>query len=294
VRQQKQMSTSLVLFAINRFGEVMRPALKNVILQLFKPGIWEPVESGVIVEQPVSLTVNGEVWLVFMCTPVHLEALAVGFLFNEGIVHTMQDIATVRVCQNGENIDVWLNHTVENPTSWRKTSGCTGGLTTQDPANGSQAAVEGTYSLQAKDINRLVTELFDSQDLYRQVGGVHTSALSNGKEVVVSAEDIGRHNTIDKLAGRCILEGILMEQPVLLSTGRISSEMLQKAARMNIPVVISRTSPSSLSIELAERWGITLIGYARRDRFSVYTHTKRIEYSLASASENGSGSIKTK
>jgi FdhD protein len=254
-----------------------QPASKTITLDLYKAGQWEQVDSGVIVEQPVSLTVNGEVWLVFMCTPVLLEALAIGFLFNEGVVKSMADVASVRVCQNGENIDVWLHHTPEKIENWRRTSGCTGGLTAQDPARTEQPGVVGEFTLPAGSISSLVSNLFDSQDLYRQVGGVHTSALSTGEEIVISAEDIGRHNTIDKLAGRCLMEGIPLNQRILLSTGRISSEMLQKAAHMQVPVVISRTSPSSLSIELADRWGITLIGYARRDRFSVYTHPGRIQ-----------------
>jgi FdhD protein len=268
--------------------EIMQPASKTINLDLYKSGRWEPVEGGVIVEQPVSLTVNGDVWLVFMCTPVAMEALALGFLFNEGVVKTMEDVASVRVCQNGENIDVWLHQSVEKPENWRRTSGCTGGLTSQDPTTSTQTALKNEFHLPAESVRRLVTDLFDSQELYRQVGGVHTSALSTGYEVVVSAEDIGRHNTIDKLAGLCLMEKIPMNQRVLLSTGRISSEMLQKAARMRVPVVISRTSPSSLSVELADRWGITLIGYARKDRFSVYTHPERIQTAdLADQDEAG-------
>jgi FdhD protein len=125
-------------------------------------------------------------------------------------------------------------------------------------------------------IQVLIHKLFESQDLYRQVGGVHTSALSDGNEILVMAEDIGRHNTLDKIAGRCLIEGIDPSGGLLLSTGRISSEMLQKAARLRIAVVISRTSPTSLSVQLADRLGITLIGYARRGTFNVYTHPERV------------------
>ncbi len=122
----------------------------------------------------------------------------------------------------------------------------------------------------------LIQLVFEAQDLYRQSGGVHTSALSDGQRLLVVAEDIGRHNTLDKIAGRCLLEDIRPERRILLTTGRVSSEMLQKTARLGADVVISRTSPSSLAIDLADRWGITLIGYARRDRFNVYTHPHRI------------------
>ena len=122
----------------------------------------------------------------------------------------------------------------------------------------------------------MIEQLFGSQQLYRKVGGVHTSALSDGRRVRVVAEDIGRHNSVDKLAGLLMLEEIRMRKKILLTTGRISSEMLQKSARIGAAIVISRTSPSSLSIELAKKLGITLIGYARRDRFNVYSHPDRI------------------
>ena len=118
--------------------------------------------------------------------------------------------------------------------------------------------------------------LFDSQELYRETGGVHTSALSDGEQVILAAEDIGRHNTLDKIAGLCLMEDTWPEKRVLITTGRISSEMLQKSVRMGAKVVASRTSPSSMSIELAEAWGITLIGYARRNRFNLYATRERI------------------
>ena len=89
-------------------------------------------DAETIVETPVSLTVNGEVWLTFMCTPVNLEAMAVGFLYNEGIIESMDEVEDVRVCEHGDNVDVWLNRSVEQPQSWRRTSGCTGGVTAVD------------------------------------------------------------------------------------------------------------------------------------------------------------------
>jgi FdhD protein len=90
------------------------------------------------------------------------------------------------------------------------------------------------------------------------------------------AEDIGRHNTLDKLAGRCLLGREVMAGSILLTTGRLSSEMVLKAARMEVPILISRSAPTSLAVERATRWGLTLIGYARRDRFTLYSHPWRL------------------
>ena len=83
-------------------------------------------------ETPVSLTVNGEAWVTFMCTPTDLEAMAIGFLFNEGVIESMAEVADVRLCEHGDNVDVWLNRATQQPRSWRRTSGCTGGVTAVD------------------------------------------------------------------------------------------------------------------------------------------------------------------
>jgi FdhD protein len=239
---------------------------------------WKPYDAETIVESPVSLTVNGQVWLTFMCTPVNMEAMSVGFLYNEGIIESMDEVEEVRVCEHGDNVDVWLNHSVDQPQSWRRTSGCTGGVTAVDALARVDVSFNGDQpKVPAEAIGHLVEMLFQAQDLYRETGGVHTSALGDGAKIVFVAEDIGRHNTLDKIAGLCLMNNVWPETRLLITTGRISSEMLQKAARIQAPILISRTSPSSLSIEMAERYGITLIGYARRDRFNVYSNGQRVQ-----------------
>jgi FdhD protein len=228
-------------------------------------------------ESPVSLTVNGQIWTTFMCTPVDLEALMLGFLYNEGVVNSIDEVADARICEHGDNVDIWLNHDVQKPKSWTRTSGCTGGVTAVNLIERPQTVARAEEILISTDrIHQLVEKLFESQELYRETGGVHTSVLSDGEQVIVSAEDIGRHNTLDKLAGLCLMKNLWPEKRILVSTGRISSEMLQKTVRMDAKIIASRTSPSSLSIELADAWGVTLIGYARRRRFNLYTHPERI------------------
>jgi FdhD protein len=244
----------------------------------YNAGQWDAEHISIISEQQVTLSVNNEYWLTFMCTPIDLEALAVGFLYNEKIIQTIEDIASLRICPGGDNIDVWLNHPVRKPEKWIRTSGCSGGETSLDqndfapvlanPHNGAM--------LSPQMIGNLITQLLISQDLYRRSGGVHTSALCDRHKIILTTEDIGRHNTLDKLCGKCLLEGIKLGKRIILTTGRISSEMIQKAGRMRVSIVISRTSPTSLSIQMAEKLGITLIGYARLERFIVYAHPERI------------------
>ncbi len=253
----------------------MNPAVSDIAYHQYRSGQWTQVRANIISEQPVSLTVNGEVWLTLMCTPTHLDALTIGFLYNENLIQRIDEIASIRVCPEGDNVDIWLNHQVERPKNWRRTSGCTGGFSSIDLDN-STGIVRRHSTIEPQSVSRLIGKLFDTQELYREVGGVHTSALCDGEDILVTADDIGRHNTLDKIAGLMLLEQMDPSFPILVTTGRVSSEMIQKSNRIGASVVISRTSASSLSIQLAERWGITLIGYARRDHFNIYTHSDRI------------------
>lgn len=265
----------------------------------YRSGNWQAIQGNAIVERDVSLTVNNEVWFSFMCTPVNLEAMAVGFLYNEGFLESASDVADVRLCASGDNVDVWTHKNLEKPAHWSRTSGCTGGTTsvedewTEEGSTDNESDLdklgEDSIDLSADDQNKdqvnalapqqlseLIGDLFEGQTLYREAGGIHSSALSDGQRILVSAEDIGRHNTLDKIAGQCLMEGIRVSNGLVISTGRISSEMLQKAARLGAVIVVSRTAASSLAIQMAKRKRITLIGYARRDRFNVYSHPYRI------------------
>jgi FdhD protein len=125
-------------------------------------------------------------------------------------------------------------------------------------------------------VTHLIEALSRAGALYNRAGGIHTAALAEGERLLLTAEDIGRHNTLDKIAGICLRQGRSMRDRVLLTSGRVSSEMMNKVARMGIPIIISRTSPTSLSVQLAQAWGVTLIGYTRRHSFRVYAGVERV------------------
>lgn len=226
------------------------------------------------VEKDVLLTVNGEEWLTFMCTPLQLDELGVGFLFNEGIIHSLKEIESYRVCKN-DLIDIWLSHPASKPEKWSRTSGCHGGRSASNAAN--PLLIPPTNAtLTPASINDLMKMLLESQKIYRHTRGVHGSALSDGQSILFSSEDIGRHNTFDKLAGAYLLSGKTIPHPLVLTTGRVSSEMIQKATKLRSQWVISLSSPTSKSVEFAQQAGVTLVGYARRNSFIVYSHRERI------------------
>ncbi len=249
-------------------------------LREFRDGAARDVDAEVIAETAVALAVNGVPWFSFLCTPRDLEALAVGFLFNEGVVSSREEVVSVSVCARRENVDVCLDRPVPLPTTWQRTSGCGGGVTTagtageEGPAPPARPAAEPPFT--PLEIGRLADDLLAQQEIYGASGGVHLSALSDGERFVAAAEDIGRHNTLDKIAGLCLLGGVGPRRRAIATTGRVSSEMIQKARRIGVPLVVSRTSPTARSFDLAARWGITLVGYARRDRFLVYAGAERI------------------
>ncbi|MEZ4768456.1 MAG: formate dehydrogenase accessory sulfurtransferase FdhD [Caldilineales bacterium] len=239
-------------------------------------GVPTPVDGVVIHEEQIRIHVNGLELVSFMCTPKDLDQLALGFLRSEGIIQDIADVRLIHTCPSETCVEVWLRDAEPVlPGRAIVTSGCGGGVTFDDLSQ-RVPPVESTVTMTARQVSEGMRQLMDVATLYRLTRGVHTSALSDGQRIIAQAEDVGRHNTIDKLWGYCLQQGIATAGRTLLATGRISSEMLNKAAKMRIPVVASRTSPTSLSVQLAREWNITLIGYARGENFNVYAAAERI------------------
>lgn len=234
------------------------------------------VDGQIIDEGLVRIHVNGLELATFMCTPRDLDLLALGFLRAEGIIQGRQDVRLVQVCPSQTCVDVWLrNGAVELPGRPILTSGCGGGVTFDDLSQRVPPPVS-ERRVEPQQIVDGMREMLAKAALYSQTRGVHTSGLSDGQRLLATAEDVGRHNTVDKLWGHCLQHDIDPAGHVLLATGRISSEMLNKAAKMGVPVVASRTSPTSLSVRLAQEWNILLIGYVRGRSFNVYASEWRL------------------
>lgn len=236
----------------------------------------EAVTGAVIEEKLVRIHVNGKELATFMCTPRAVDELALGFIRAEGFIAGLDDVRVLQVCPNKSCVDIWLHDlSFRAPSRRIITSGCGGGVTFDD-MSGQHEPLSTDLRVTPAQITGLMQRLHEHAELYQAARGVHTSILGNGEDVLLVAEDVGRHNTIDRLWGKAMKQGIDTRGRILLASGRISSEMLNKAARMQVPVVVSRTSPTSLSVDLADAWNITVVGYTRRDRFRVYTVPERI------------------
>ncbi len=238
---------------------------------------WRRAEAEVIEEAPVSIYVNGMELATIMCTPSRQEALALGFLMNEGLIEGLQAVDHVHVSRDGCCVDVWLKHSLQKPQRVVITSGCGGGVTFDDPSLGIEP-LQQDLRLAPGRLFELFNRLQDPGSLYARARGVHAAGLSDGSRLLAVAEDVGRHSTLDKLRGLCMLQGIETRGRALLATGRISSEMLRKGALMGCPIVASRNSPTSLSVAMARAWNVTLVGYVRRGTLRVYAHPERLGY----------------
>ena len=238
---------------------------------------WQEDEGEVIEELPISIYVNGIEVATMMGTPLNQDWLAVGFIKNEGILDAFNEIEILKVTPEGCCVDIWLNRGVSIPSRKIITSGCGGGITYTDPGTGVEP-FQSEITTTPTQIQNAFNNLQTKESLYVRSRGVHAAGLLNptSDELELIVEDVGRHNTIDKIRGASMMEGIPTRDKIILCTGRISSEMLHKSALMGCPILASRTSPTSLSVEIAKTWNMTLIGYVRNNRMRVYSAPQRL------------------
>ena len=224
-------------------------------------------------EFPVRLTVNGRELATLIASPHQLNFLVAGFLRNQGFVEVLDDILQLGVCAEFGAAQVRLRGEIPERLQPTLTSGCgtgisfnlqTGSATLPRPAANRQRVTPAA-------IFTLMRELQRRAEQYRSHGGIHSAAVGDGEKLLLYAEDLGRHNTLDRIAGEALFKGIDLAGKLLVTSGRVSTEMVAKAARLGIPLIASRTSPTDMAIRMSEELGITLIGYLRGESFEVYS-----------------------
>ena len=256
-------------------------ATSEMLIIRVQDGREEEMLDQVASETAFTLLVNDQVLVSLLCSPVELDCMAIGFLLSEGLLHTREELLAVAVDEDAATVRVTL---AALPAEWESlfhrktiTSGCGQGVTFSQSANLRQLPRrQAPLLLSSEGIKSLLQKFRHSSDLYVQTGGVHSAALTDGREILLFAEDIGRHNAVDKLIGKAFLAGMAMDDKILLSSGRISGEIMTKVVRNRIPVLVSRTAPTCMSITTAADHGVTLIGFARGGRMNLYTHPGNI------------------
>ncbi|MCL4456625.1 MAG: formate dehydrogenase accessory sulfurtransferase FdhD [Nitrospirae bacterium] len=237
-------------------------------------GSLEEREDLIAVEKRLRVSVNGKEVLSLYCTPLMVRELVVGMFMTEDIIKGGWCAERMSV-QYGEDVVVDIPAEGEASTEGAViTSGCIGGITF--PKRMSLQKIDDPFTVKADDLKGVFRRFQNASELYKSTGCVHSAGLSDGREILCLAEDIGRHNAVDKIIGYAILEKIPFEGKIMLASGRLSSEIVSKCAKWGIPMVASRTSPTSLAVDIAEKSGVTVIGFIRADRLNVYTHPQRV------------------
>ncbi len=241
----------------------------------------ENLKDVVIREGPATIFLNDVDLATMMCTPKDTDSLAVGFLFSEGLIRSKKEIKSVVADEKDGVVLVETKKAKKLPENLLAkrfiTTGCGRGQTFVDASrDGRKLKTNSRFRMPASSVPILMREFLRKSKVYRLTGGVHGAALCSARSILVFNEDIGRHNAIDKVIGECILKGIRTDNRILVTSGRISSEILVKAARAHTPVIISKSAPTDLAVRLARDFGITLVGFARGSRMNVYSNGWRI------------------
>lgn len=224
-------------------------------------------------EFPLALRVNGRDLATLVASPHDLRFLVAGFLRLQGFVRTLDDIQLLSVCEDFGAANVIIRGELPDQLTPFLTSGCGTGITfnLHNVPKGEPALGNADARFNPEDLLFLMEQLSRVASEYRKTGGIHSAALAQGRRIILHSEDIGRHNTLDRLAGEALFKGLDVRGMVLLTSGRISTEMVLKAAGLGVSLIASRTSPTDLAVKLAQKAGITIVGYLRASGFTVYS-----------------------
>ncbi len=250
---------------------------KNRAMWRYRGGQLEGICDPVVIEAQLSIFVNRRELVQIACSPRDLVDLAVGYLLAEGILTEYDDLLSAEL-RPGDQVWIETRHPVkdEGKSTVRYVNTCLGkGMLSPGISPGNAAGSGLKFS--ARNLLKLITELDDQADTFKKTGGVHSAGLGQADRLMARYEDIGRHNAVDKAFGWAFRHRVSLEDKCLVLSGRIAGEILMKAVQNGVPLVLSRSAPTLKTVELAEEMGITIVGFARGERFNLYTHPERIE-----------------
>jgi len=246
-------------------------------IQHYEKGGVRPSARAVVQESPLRLSVNGRELATLIVSPHQLNFMVAGFLRNQGFIDTLEELLTLGICENFGVARVHLSRELPEKLAPTLTSGCGTGISFNLPETRlTQVNTQVKHSYPLEGVFALMQELQQRAEHYRHHGGIHSAAVGDGERLLLHAEDIGRHNTFDRIAGEALFRGIDLAGKILVTSGRVSAEMVAKAARLGIAVIASRTAPTDMAIDMCEAAGISLVGYLRGGGCDIYSHPGRI------------------
>jgi len=232
----------------------------------------------VIREVPFNVNLNGEAYATIACAGNHLDELAIGFLRSERIITHWDEILKIENAERENSVNVILKSKKEFPETLKKNIASSGARGKSVNANLlAPLKVPEEFNISAKAALELMEELLDQSLLHNETHGTHCSALAQKGKIIALREDIGRHNTIDMLGGFALMQKIDLSRTAILTTGRISSEIVYKVWNLGIPLIISHSAPTTKAIELLDKADITLIGYVHGGKMNIYSHERLVK-----------------
>jgi FdhD protein len=230
------------------------------------------VDSLIVREFSLSIILNGRKLVILSCSPMDFEYLAVGFIQSQGLIDSKDDIKSLEI-DKPNVVHIETRKSVDITESLVLTSS---GGRSGDLLNIKNIINESHITITADRVFSLMEQFEHRSRDFKATGGVHSAALCDMENMLIFSEDIGRHNAVDKVFGRCLMQDIPTDNRFIITSGRVSSDIILKIARRNIPVLIARNSPTDLGIELASDLGITLLGFVRGTNMNIYTNEWRI------------------
>lgn len=261
----------------------MKPIeIKRKVLH-FENGNGEWIEDRIVTEYAVTVKINGEEFVTMVCSPEYIEDMVIGYLASEGIIKRYEEIENIWVQENEGYVHVTtskINPFYQNFQNKRYITSCCGmsrqGFVFVNDALTAKKMDAITIKVTPDDCFTLMNNLQGSADVFKKTGGVHNAALCDLEGNTITRMDIGRHNALDKIYGYCLKNNIEIRNKVLVFSGRISSEILLKVAKIGCEIVVSKSAPTELALQAAEELGITTIGFVRYSSLNVYTCPERI------------------
>lgn len=250
-------------------------------IKKYSSSIFSNYNIKAIQEIPLTIRLNGKEVVTLLCTGTSPRLLAVGFLKSDAFLGSLEDIDELEITtsSNGIQVDVTVKHDPwEGRTIKRSiTSGCGKGTNfSRNIETISRRKINSSLTVSPKQILELVSELYGRSELYDATRGCHNSSLCTPNEMLIFHEDIGRHNAIDMICGHCFLNDINVRDKMIVTTGRVASEILLKIVRIGVPVIVSTSVATSMAVDLACKTGVTLIGDAGETDFRIYNDAGRI------------------
>jgi FdhD protein len=242
----------------------------------------ESVKDTVATEYALTIYVNDREMATVVCTPEYMDDLVVGFLASEGVIRFMDQLKDLQLstfmgtARVRTSTDVNFNQEFYNK---RYIASCCG-KSRQSFYFFNDAHtvkwVDDDVTLDPPAIFRLVHEMEQSANVFHETGGVHIACLADRQKVLLSRTDIGRHNALDKIYGYALKHGLSMKGKVVTFSGRLSSEVVLKVAKIGVGIILAKSAPTGLALDIAEELNITTVGFVRGDSFNIYTHPERI------------------